>query len=175
MLLAVAFEAIRCGLGGTRHAPRTHDYPPTLRGWRASFVTLQHAARLRGCIGTLEPLRPLIEDVSHNAYAAAFEDPRFPALTPAEFESLDVHISVLNDPEPMRFASEAELLAQLRPRVDGLVLQEGRLRGTFLPSVWEQIPAPDEFWRHLKLKAGLPADYWSATLAVQRYTVESVP
>jgi hypothetical protein len=174
MLLAVASEAIRCGFAAMRHAPNVDDYPRALRAARASFVTLQRDGQLRGCIGSLEALRPLIEDVSRNAYAAAFEDPRFPALTPPEFEQLDIHISVLSTPEPLQFVTEADVLAQLRPLVDGVVLQEGSRRGTFLPSVWEQLPAPDEFWRHLKLKAGLPADYWSPTLVVMRYTVESV-
>jgi hypothetical protein len=174
-LLAVAVRAIDRGLHGERFAPRVADYPPALAVPRATFVTLHVATRLRGCIGTLEARRALVEDVSANAYAAAFEDPRFPALTRAEYPRLDIHISMLTAPQPLPVASEAELLAQLRPFVDGLILSEGARRGTFLPSVWEQLSDPREFLRHLKRKAGLPDDYWSAAIEVQRYTAESIP
>ncbi len=142
---------------------------------RATFVTLTIDAQLRGCIGTLEARRALVEDVASNAYSAAFEDPRFAPLERAEFERLDIHLSLLSAPEPIQFGSEKDLLAQIRPSLDGLVLEEGARRGTFLPSVWEQLPDPVEFLRHLKRKAGLPADYWSATLRVSRYTSESIP
>jgi AmmeMemoRadiSam system protein A len=113
--------------------------------------------------------------VASNAYSAAFEDPRFAPLERGEFERLDIHLSLLSAPEPIQFGSEKDLLAQIRPSLDGLVLEEGARRGTFLPSVWEQLPDPVEFLRHLKRKAGLPADYWSATLRVSRYTSESIP
>jgi len=175
ILLAIASESIRRGLTAARYVPCVDDYPAPLRTLRASFVTLQCDGRLRGCIGSLEALYPLLDDVARNAYAAAFEDPRFPALTPPEFDRIDIHISVLSTPESLRFSTEAELLAQLRPRIDGVVLQDGMRRGTFLPSVWEQLPRPEEFLRQLKLKAGLPADYWSSTLVAKRYTVESMP
>jgi AmmeMemoRadiSam system protein A len=111
--------------------------------------------------------------VAQNAYAAAFSDPRFPPLREGEFEELDIHISILSPAEAMHFTSEADLLQQLRPGEDGLVMEEGFRRGTFLPSVWEQLPTPELFLRHLKQKAGLPADYWSSTLEVSRYTTHS--
>lgn len=172
-LLALAGAAIRKGLDGGRLTVRTVDYPEPLRQPRASFVTLHVDAALRGCIGSLEARRALVEDVAHNAHAAAFDDPRFSPLTHAEFERLDIHISVLSPSEPLQFESEEELLRQLRPQVDGLILEEHSRRGTFLPSVWEQLPEPREFLRHLKRKAGLPADYWSHTLRVLRYTVQA--
>jgi AmmeMemoRadiSam system protein A len=174
-LLQVAAESIRKGLCGETLAVRAADYPELLRVTRATFVTLQVEDRLRGCIGTLEARRILVEDVAGNAWSAAFRDPRFPALTWPEYERLDIHISILSPPEPMRFSSEEDLLAQLRPQVDGLILEEGFARGTFLPSVWEQVPDPREFLRHLKLKAGLRPDYWSSRIRVQRYTAESIP
>jgi len=130
---------------------------------------------LRGCIGTLEPQWALVLDVAKNARAAAFEDPRFPALTWPEFDRLEAHVSVLSMPEPMQFESEEDLLAQLRPGVDGLILEESFYRGTFLPAVWESLAEPQEFLRHLKQKAGLHPDYWSDTIKVQRYTTESIP
>ena len=174
-LLDLARTAIQKRLQGESFTVPTWDYPASLRVPRASFVTLHVDAQLHGCIGTLEARRPLVEDVAHNARAAAFEDPRFPALTAPEFERLHIHISVLGVPEPMQFESEEGLLRQLRPHVDGLILEEGPHRGTFLPSVWEQLPEAREFLRSLKRKAGLPADYWSERIRVQRYTVESIP
>ena len=129
---------------------------------------------LHGCIGTLEAERSLIIDVVKNAYAAAFRDPRFAALTRSEFQHLDIHISVLSRPEPVHCTSEGDLLRQLRPGVDGLTLIEGRQRGTFLPAVWETLPGPREFLHHLKQKAGLPVDYWSDTIRFERYTADSI-
>ncbi len=173
-LLTVARHSIQHALEHGSPLPVTLSrYPESLRVKRATFVTLKQGEQLRGCIGTLVAIRPLVEDVAQNAYAAAFSDPRFPPLSPAELESLRIEISVLSPPEPMTFSSEADLLRQLRPGVDGLILEEDGYRGTFLPSVWESLPRPEQFLQHLKLKAGLPSDYWSGTLRVQRYTTES--
>ena len=151
------------------------SYPPSLQEKGACFVTLKIGDQLRGCIGSLQAYQPLIEDVAHNAYAAAFQDPRFYPVTAAELPDLTIHISVLNKPEPMYFTSEADLISQLRPGIDGLILTEGPHRGTFLPSVWENLPDPKTFLQHLKLKAGLPKHYWSDTLKIERYTVEKIP
>ena len=174
-LLQLAGESIKKGLCGETLAVRATDYSEPLRVLRATFVTLHVEAQLRGCIGTLEARQTLVEDVVSNAYSAAFRDPRFSALTWPEYERLDIHISLLSLPEPVEFASEEDLLAQLRPQVDGLIIEEGFYRGTFLPSVWEHLPEPREFLRHLKHKAGLPPDYWSSRIRVQRYTAESIP
>jgi AmmeMemoRadiSam system protein A len=174
-LLELAGASIRKGLCGETLSVRATDYPEPLRVLRATFVTLHVDASLRGCIGTLEARQTLVQDVASNAWSAAFRDPRFSALTWAEYERLDIHISVLSLPEPMQFSSEEELIAQLRPRRDGLIIEEGFSRGTFLPSVWEQLPDPREFLRQLKRKAGLPPDHWSSRIRVQRYTTESIP
>jgi AmmeMemoRadiSam system protein A len=174
LLHQVAHEAIQHGLETGEHLlVDTPRYPPPLREHRASFVTLQKYGELRGCIGTLEAARPLVEDVAHNAFAAAFQDPRFPPLATPELAELEIHISVLTPAVPMSFESEQDLLRQIRPGIDGLVLEEGLRRGTFLPSVWESLPEARDFLNHLKLKAGLPPDYWSPTLHVSRYTTES--
>ncbi|MFA6173522.1 MAG: AmmeMemoRadiSam system protein A [Kiritimatiellales bacterium] len=176
LLLKVARDAIFQTLENPRgRFPKPGTLPDELMEKRATFVTLTIKKRLRGCIGMLEACRPLAEDVAENARAAAFEDPRFPPLTKAEFEKLDIRISILSPPAEMDFSSEADLLRQIRPGVDGLILQEGFRRGTFLPSVWEELPEKELFWAHLKLKAGLPADYWSETLRVFRYTTDSFP
>lgn len=138
----------------------------------ATFVTLKRHGELRGCIGTLEAHQPLLLDVAEHAFAAAFRDPRFEPVTERELDELELSISVLGEPEEIRFADEQDLLKQLRPHDDGLILQEGSRRGTFLPSVWDSLPDPPEFLAHLKLKAGLPSDYWSGSLRVWRYTTE---
>lgn len=173
-LLRVAEASIRSGLAtGRPGAPVAADYPAVLRAVRASFVTLHRHETLRGCIGTLEARRPLVEDVARNAYAAAFEDPRFPPLAMQELVGLDIHISVLSPAEPITAASEEKLVAELRPGIDGLILEDRGYRGTFLPSVWESLPRTEDFLRHLKVKAGLSPSHWSDTLRVWRYTTES--
>lgn len=175
LLLQTARTSIEHGLDyGRPLIVRVADYPPVLQTLRATFVTLKVEGALRGCIGTCQPVRPLIADVAHNAYAAAFLDPRFPPLQREELARLHLHISLLSLPEPLSFASEEDLLAQVRPGVDGLLLEEGFRKGTLLPAVWEVLPEVRDFVQHLKLKAGLPADYWSDTLQVFRYTAESI-
>lgn len=149
------------------------DYPDSLKENRASFVTLNIQQQLRGCIGTLEAYQPLVIDVVQNARSAAFHDPRFSPLSEKEFSQLQVHISVLSIPEPMAFDSEQDLLQQIRPGVDGLILSAAGHRGTFLPSVWDSLPNTEDFWLHLKSKAGLAQNYWSDELRVDRYTTES--
>ncbi|MFA5626770.1 MAG: AmmeMemoRadiSam system protein A [Thiohalomonadaceae bacterium] len=174
VLLRVAESAIQHGLEhGSTISIDAKDYPAELRSIQASFVTLHHRDKLRGCIGSLTAIRPLVEDVARHAYAAAFEDPRFTPLSQAELPDLTIHISILSRPEPLQFANEAELLQQLRPGIDGIILQDQNHRATFLPSVWESLPAADNFWQQLKRKAGLPADWWSNTLQVERYTTQN--
>ena len=136
---------------------------------RGVFVTLHKAGQLRGCIGSLSAHRSLSEDVAENAFAAAFRDHRFSAVNEAEIDDIEMSISVLTAPEMIVFTSESDLISQLRPGLDGLILTEGGNRGTFLPSVWENYPQADSFLAHLKMKAGLPTDYWSGTIKVERY------
>ncbi len=174
-LLELAKASIAHGLQTGK--PLTVDLdglPDELQQPHATFVTLQIRGQLRGCIGMLEAKRPLAVDVAENAFAAAFRDPRFPALQQNEFELLEIHLSLLSPTEPVQFTSENDLISQMRPGIDGLILQEGALRGTFLPSVWESLADPRQFLRHLKQKAGLPPDYWSDTLTVSRYTAEYI-
>ncbi|MBI5460575.1 MAG: AmmeMemoRadiSam system protein A [Gammaproteobacteria bacterium] len=173
-LVQIARDSIVHGLKHGRALPiDARDYPDTLRVPRATFVTLHKDGELRGCIGTLEAHRPLVEDVADNAFNAAFHDPRFVPLRAEEFPHLDMRISVLSPPMPMTFRDEADLLAQLRPGIDGLILAAPDHYGTFLPSVWESLPRAEDFLRHLKRKADLPADYWSSELQMQRYTTEA--
>ena len=169
----IAYESIKSGLSYSKALDvDLTNLDTALRDKRATFVTLQINGDLRGCIGMLEPVRPLAEDVAHNAFAAAFSDPRFPPLQSHELAPLDIHISILGTPEKMIFDSEKELVKQLRPGLDGLIMEEGSRRGTFLPSVWESLQDRQEFLTHLKLKSGLPGNYWSDSIQVHRYTVE---
>lgn len=175
LLLDLSRDSIRHGLAHRRPLVVDLDeYEPVFRTDRASFVTLNLGGQLRGCIGSLQAHRPLVVDVSHNAYAAAFQDPRFPPVTDGECGQLDIHISLLTPPEPFPVASEADLLAKMVPFEDGLILAEGNRRGTFLPAVWESLPDPVQFLAHLKAKAGLPVNYWSETLRVWRYRAEVI-
>jgi AmmeMemoRadiSam system protein B/AmmeMemoRadiSam system protein A len=174
-LLARAVAAIRHGLehgGPPRISPDT--LPAPLRRPGAVFVTLKAGGALRGCIGSAQAWRPLGADLADNAWRAAFRDPRFPALTAGEMPGLYVSVSLLTPPGPMTFTDEADLLRQIRPGVDGLLLEDGQRRGLFLPMVWEQLPEPPDFLAHLKRKAGLPADHWSATLTVSRFETRGV-
>lgn len=173
-LLDLANQSIIYGLDyGRPFSPRIDEYEAALLENAASFVTLERNGQLRGCIGTLEACQPLINDVAHNAYSAAFRDPRFSPLTKNELDDLDIHISVLSQPEPMDVSSEEDLLAQLVPGKDGLIFESGHHRGTFLPSVWEQLPLAEDFVRHLKIKAGLSAEGWPDDIKVSRYYTEA--
>ena len=175
LLRTAALDSIEFGL--THGRSMTVDaqvYPPALRVEKATFVTLRHDDELLGCIGSLRPHRPLVSDVVHNAYAAAFGDPRFPALTAEQLPGVDLHISILSPLEPLAVRSEDDLLTQLRPGIDGLLLEEGDLAATFLPAMWPRLTTPHAFVRALKDKAHLPRDYWSPTLRAYRYTVDDV-
>jgi hypothetical protein len=174
ILLALARESIEHGLREGRPIPvDLSGYPPVLAERRAAFVTLHDRGALRGCIGHLQAIQPLVLDVAENAFAAAFRDPRFPPLTEPELADLAIEISVLSPPEPLTFGSEEELLQMIEPGRDGLILEAGNARGTFLPTVWESLPQPRDFLRHLKQKAGLRPDYWSDDIRISRYRTES--
>ena len=176
VLLDTAAASLRHGVEhGTALIVDVSDYDDELRRLRACFVTLRKGVDLRGCMGSSQPRRALIEDVALNAYAAGFLDPRFRSLQESELENLDLRISVLSEVEEMTFASQQDLLSQVRPGVDGLLLQESHHRGTLLPAVWDSLPDPGVFLRELKLKAGLTSDYWSDTLRMFRYTAETFP
>jgi AmmeMemoRadiSam system protein A len=150
------------------------DFPENLRAPGASFVTLMLNDELRGCIGHLEAFQPLVKDIADNAYAAALKDPRFSPVAKTDLLIISVQISVLSKPEPLACTSEADLLSKIRPGIDGLILEDGHRRATFLPAVWENLPEPQEFVRQLKRKAGLEQNGWSETLTVQRYTAAKI-
>ncbi len=170
LMLALARAAIAREFDKPAATPPQPDW---LEAPGAVFVTLTESGRLRGCIGSLEAHRPLGEDLEHNARAAAFSDPRFPPLSRAELPKVRVEVSVLTPASPLAFADEADALAQLHPGVDGVILEHGWHRATFLPQVWEQLPEPRQFLSHLKQKAGLSGDFWAKDLRLSRYGVEN--
>lgn len=173
-MLSLASNTIQRGLDGKTSRPRLDEHSGLLAEHGACFVTLNCDDKLRGCIGTLEAFQPLALDVTDNAYSAAFRDPRFSPLTASEFSRIGIHISVLTPALPMTFKSEQDLIEQLHPEIDGLILSLGRQRGTFLPSVWESLPDPRDFLLHLKRKAGLSADFWSDDIRIERYHTISI-
>lgn len=175
-LLDIAEQTLYHALESGRYITLTHrDYSQELRTHGASFVTLysgQHS--LRGCIGSLRAARPLIEDVAHNAYAAGFRDPRFDPLTPAEFHDIQIEISILSPLQAISFRDERDLLEQLQPNTDGLVIQSGMRKATFLPKVWESFPRKQDFLAQLKHKAGLLGAHCRAdNISCYRYTVDT--
>ena len=167
-LLPIARASIACQLGKTHAADES---APWLRAQGASFITLNLQKKLRGCIGSLRAHRPLLDDVKANALAAAFKDPRFKPLTAAEYETIEVEISLLSALSPLRFTDEATALAQLQPHVHGVIFEYGHHRSTYLPQVWDNFSDPAMFMATLKQKAGLPPNFWEPGIRIHTYTV----
>ena len=169
-LLGLARDSIDYGFENKAPLPvRLEDLPTALAEPAATFTTLRLEGVLRGCCGRLEAAEPLALDVAHSAFTAAFRDRRFEPLRRDEFEAVSLEVSVLTPMEPMQVKDEGDLLEQLQPAVDGLVITEGWRRATFLPKVWENLPEPRLLLGQLKLKCGLPQDYWSSRLEFLRY------
>ncbi|NOZ08968.1 MAG: AmmeMemoRadiSam system protein A [FCB group bacterium] len=169
-LLQYARRSIKWGLEHTGTLTVSDgDLTDTFRQPASTFVTLHLGEDLRGCIGRLKSNRPLLTDVIENAHSAAFADYRFPPVTAPELGKIIISISVLSRPHALYFKSEEDLLGQLVPGTDGLILSVPGHTGTFLPSVWESLPTPREFLEQLKRKAGLPAAYWSDDISIERY------
>jgi AmmeMemoRadiSam system protein A len=150
---------------------RADESAPWLAEHGACFVTLTQDGELRGCIGSLQAHRSLLDDVKSNAVSAALRDPRFTPLCVEELDITTVEISLLSTTLAMEVRDEADALAQLRPGVDGIVFEYGRYRSTFLPQVWESLAQPREFLAMLRRKAGLPDDFWVEGVKLSRYSV----
>ncbi len=169
-LLTLARNSIALELGLPTRGEASDQ--PALHQPGATFVTLTRDDQLRGCIGSLQAHRPLIDDVRTNASNAAFCDPRFPPMTPEEFATVRVEVSLLTPPAALSFRDEADALSQLRPHIDGVIFAAKGRRSTFLPQVWEQLPTPQLFMAQLKKKAGVPVDYWGPDVTLERYEVK---
>jgi len=161
-LLRLARQALELGVRGEELPPLDWDsLTPALRADGASFVTLTtRGGELRGCIGALEASQPLAEDVRERAVAAALSDPRFPSVQTGELRAIRVEVSRLTAPVPLDYSSPEDLLAKLRPGVDGVVLRDGLRRATFLPQVWEKLPRAEDFLGNLCQKMGAASDLW---------------
>ncbi len=164
---AVIGAALETGRAGV---PDHRSFRAEVRAPGASFVTLERDGALLGCIGTIEPARPLIADVAHNALAAAFADPRLPSITGDDYENMSIKVSVLSRREPVGAAGYDDLVAMLRPGVDGVVVETGRHRSTLLPSVWQKVSGAHEFVEIVWRKAGLVPGRWPAGTCASRYT-----
>lgn len=174
MLLSIARQAIAEAVNGRKQpAIDLNEMPERLRQFGASFVTLTRQGQLRGCIGALEPYQPLADDVREHAAAAALEDFRFPPVQPSELQELEIEISCLSLPVPLEYLGPVDLLEKLRPGIDGVIVNDGFHRATFLPQVWEKLPNKTEFLSHLCAKMGAPADLWRRKkIRVFTYQVE---
>ena len=174
LLLTHAREALVQAVNGNARLPLDlSQFSERLRQNGASFVTLTEGGDLRGCIGALEPYQPLLEDVREHAAAAALDDYRFAPVRPLELPHIQIEISRLTLPQTLVYKTPGELLAGLRPKVDGVILRDGSRRATFLPQVWEKLPQSEMFLAHLCQKMGASSDLWQRRLLqVQVYQVE---
>ena len=176
VLMDIAKQSIHYGLKNNKPLTiNVSDFSENLQQPRATFVTLNINQQLRGCIGTLNTYQALVKDVAEHAFSAAFKDQRFSPLSQHEESLLDIHISILTPATEILFSSESDLLKKIRPNIDGLILESGHNKGTFLPSVWESLPKANDFLQHLKMKSGLPSDFWNDDIKVSRYETISIP
>lgn len=174
ILLRLARQALEYAVQGRTIKPLDLKlFPPKLGEVGSSFVTLTKKGELRGCIGSLEPYLPLIDDVREHAVAAALQDYRFPPVESDELIMIRIEISRLTLPQPLVYDNSEDLLKKLRPGIDGVILKDRHHRATFLPQVWEKIPEPADFLDHLCHKMGAPPDLWRyKKLVVEIYQVE---
>jgi uncharacterized protein len=175
-LLQTARETISSKLGGSRsnENPEKEDIPEEADRNGACFVTLTKNGELRGCIGSLEARRSLIEDVRANAYNSAFRDPRFPPVRKDELKNISIEISILSERTKVEYSDLEDLKNKIIPGIHGVYLTYGYNSATFLPQVWEQLPEFDYFFSHLCQKAGLRSDIMSKEkVSIETYTVEN--
>jgi len=147
---------------------------PFLSEERATFVTLKIDNQLRGCIGSILPRKPLIDDVVYNAKQAAFADPRFSPLTFEEYKKIHIEISILTIPQLLEYEDKIDLKNKITKK-DGVILILGDKQATFLPSVWEELPVFELFFAHLCLKAGISEnclDYHPVIYTYQAQIIE---
>lgn len=172
-LIAVARKAIEAKLL-EKSSQETEEIPPKFQQKGGTFVTLSMDGALRGCIGHIIAKESILEGVEENAVNAAFRDPRFPPLSPEEWDRVRVEVSILTDPKPLSYEGPEDLLQKLRTGVDGVIIRKGHHQSTFLPQVWEQLPDKEAFLTHLCLKAGLEGDAWrKEPLEVLTYQVQA--
>jgi AmmeMemoRadiSam system protein A len=178
VLIRLARQTLMARLGldvdaGERAAVEKALEAPIFQAVRGTFVTLTMAGQLRGCIGHLTGIAAVVDSVRQNAVSAGFHDPRFAPLTAVELEDVEIEISILTEPRPLDYADAEDLIRRLRPQVDGVIIGHRGASATFLPQVWQQLPAPEAFLSHLCMKAGLSAERWrGGDLEVSTYQVQ---
>jgi len=173
VLLEQARRVIVSELKGGGAVRKPEIISANLRQKQGCFVTLHKKKALRGCIGTIEPITPLLDCVRENAYNAAFRDPRFPRVQEHELPNIDIEISVLSVPQALTFKDGEDLKSQLTPGVHGVIISRGFQRATFLPQVWEQLPDKEMFLDQLCQKGGMPRKSWKdKDTVIKVYAVE---
>lgn len=172
-VIDVCKKSILAGLNN-ESLPKFEKIPAVFNESGACFVTLEKHGDLRGCIGSILAHRPLISDLSRNAQNSAFSDPRFQPLRKEEFEDLSIDVSLLSAPQKMEFTNEENLLEQIRPFIDGIIIKDGGYQSVYLPSVWEQLPEKKLFLESLKIKAGMSPKHFSDTFEAFRFTTEYI-
>lgn len=176
ILIRLARETIEHQLGLKGSAPVRAELlaDPVLQARQGVFVTLHKRGQLRGCIGSLTGTESIVEGVRRHAVNAAFHDHRFSPVTDDEVRDLTIDISVLTEPKQLVYEDCADLVAKLRPGIDGVILQDSAWAcATFLPQVWDQLPTAELFLCHLCCKAGLPDTAWQKKhLTIQTYQVQ---
>ena len=173
-LLRLARQSLDNGVRG-KELPDLDEtrLTPLLRADGASFVTLTVRGELRGCIGTLQAYQPLAADVREHAVAAGLRDYRFPPVSVGEMSRIHIEVSRLTEPQTLAYTDADKLLVKLRPGVDGVILNDGSRRATFLPQVWEKIPDPAGFLSQLCAKMGAAPNLWRHKhLEVKIYQVD---
>ncbi len=175
ILLKIAKDAIKSEFDSTKIDKEAliKKYP-YLSEQKATFVTLNLNNNLRGCIGSLIAHRSLIDDLIHNAKAAAFSDPRFAPLTKEEFEKIEIEISLLSTPKKVDYTDIDDLKSKITIGKDGVILKLGSYQATFLPQVWEQLSSFELFFDHLCQKAGLGVNCLSNHPEIYIYHVEKI-
>ena len=176
ILLSVARSSIETFLKYSKNPLITKEDYPDEKLWEESgtFVTLTIKGNLRGCIGTIIPVRPLIVDVSENAINAAFRDPRFYPLSEKELPLIEIEVSILTVPKPLNYTDVNDLFSKIKPGIHGVIIRNGPFQATFLPQVWEELPDKKAFFSNLCLKAGMRSDcFLNPSLEVYTYKVEA--
>jgi AmmeMemoRadiSam system protein A len=172
-LLKLARSSIEAKLIKEVKVIRPEKKTSALEENRGCFVTLHKNGALRGCIGTIEAIKPLVNSVEENALNAAFRDPRFASLEEEELKYINIEISVLTVPQELSFKDKDDLKRKIKKGVHGIILSSGWHKATFLPQVWEQLPDVENFLEHLCIKAGIKKDCWkNRTTRVQTYETE---
>jgi AmmeMemoRadiSam system protein A len=160
-LLALARQSLKEAVTKGELTPWSPEgLPARLLDPCATFVTLYYRGKLRGCVGAVEARRPLAEEVRIQTMAAAFYDPRFSRVQPPELEEISIEISILSPLQELAYKNPEDLLRQIRPEVDGVLIKLEERRATFLPKVWDKIADPRIFLSLLCEKMGVPEDTW---------------